>query len=100
MIDGDGVSQVYILVLGGQQGGHFAKLFMDFSILFPYQKQILPQYMNDAGYESHMVGKWHLGSYNYESLPTHRGFETYLGYLNGEDNYWTHKVKKGRALIF
>lgn len=59
-----------------------------------HRSQVLPQYMNDAGYESHMVGKWHIGSHVDASLPSRRGFNTFLGYLNGEDNYYTHKVQQ------
>lgn len=61
-------------------------------LVFRRRSQILPQYMNEAGYESHMVGKWHLGNHNESSLPNRRGFKTYMGYLNGEDTYYTHKV--------
>lgn len=59
---------------------------------FLYDLQVMPQYMNDLGYESHMVGKWHLGSYNDASTPTHRGFKTHLGYLSGQETYYKHKV--------
>lgn len=58
-------------------------------------KKILPEYMNDAGYESHMVGKWHLGSHEQATLPSQRGFKTYLGYLGGTDYYYSHKVRNG-----
>lgn len=54
--------------------------------------QVLPEYLKEAGYESHMIGKWHLGSYNDEYLPSERGFSSFLGYLNGENTYYTHTV--------
>lgn len=62
-------------------------------VTFDVQTQILPEYMNDAGYESHMVGKWHLGMYREAMMPHRRGFETFLGYLGGEEYYWSHKVR-------
>ena len=51
--------------------------------------------MKDAGYVSHMVGKWHLGSFRDVYTPHRRGFDTYLGYLNDQEMYWTHQVCSG-----
>lgn len=62
-------------------------------------EQIFPQYMKDAGYETHMIGKWHIGSYTHHHIPSQRGFDTYLGYLNDEEMYWTHQVSASYSVI-
>ncbi|GIY87998.1 arylsulfatase B [Caerostris extrusa] len=56
----------------------------------PLNEVILPQYLKQLGYKTHMVGKWHLGYQTKEYTPTYRGFDSFLGYWNGFIDYYDH----------
>ena len=43
-----------------------------------------------AGYQSHIVGKWHLGFCNRKFWPQNRGFDSYYGFLTGMEGYYNH----------
>ena len=45
----------------------------------PETEVTLAQVLKQAGYATGMIGKWHLGHAKPEWLPTHRGFDEYLG---------------------
>jgi arylsulfatase len=47
----------------------------------------LPQALRSAGYQTYMVGKWHLGSSDGQR-PLQRGFDQYFGITAGADSYF------------
>lgn len=53
---------------------------------------LLPQALKDAGYETAIIGKWHLGHADQKYWPRQRGFDYAYGPLIGEIDYFTHKV--------
>lgn len=55
------------------------------ALALPSDEVLLSQILRSAGYRTGMVGKWHLGHKQPESLPTRRGFEEYLGILYSND---------------
>merc|ERR1712032_1178898 len=46
--------------------------------------------MRRAGYATHAIGKWHLGYHKWDYTPTFRGFDTFLGYYEGAEDYFSH----------
>jgi arylsulfatase A-like enzyme len=56
----------------------------------PLTERTLPQALKDAGYETAITGKWHLGHLRPEYLPTRRGFDHQYGHYNGALDYNTH----------
>jgi arylsulfatase A-like enzyme len=55
---------------------------------------LLPILLKKYGnYKSYAIGKWHIGHYSPDFLPTARGFDDYFGYFSGKVYPWSKKVK-------
>ena len=55
----------------------------------PYFSALSLVLRDAGGYATHAVGKWHVGHHSASYLPTARGFNTFTGYLDGENNYFS-----------
>jgi len=54
----------------------------------PTHLPTLPGLLRDAGYSTHLVGKWHLGYCHTDYTPNRRGFDTFFGeYAQQADHY-------------
>lgn len=56
----------------------------------PLREKILPAYLKEVGYQTHLIGKWHLGRFNKAHLPNQRGFDHFYGYLTGGIGHFNH----------
>jgi arylsulfatase A-like enzyme len=56
----------------------------------PLEERTLAQALHGAGYFTAIVGKWHLGHFQRDYLPTRRGFDHQYGHYNGALDYFTH----------
>jgi arylsulfatase A-like enzyme len=55
----------------------------------PTDERTLAQALKDVGYDTAMVGKWHLGHADKKYWPQNRGFDHFYGNLVGEVDYFT-----------
>jgi len=55
----------------------------------PKRLSIIPQYLAESGYKAYAFGKWHLGFCKDAYLPTSRGFDEFVGFMGGAQNYYT-----------
>ena len=61
----------------------------------PLNETTMAEKFKEAGYKAHMSGKWHLGFYKWEFTPTFRGFDSFLGFYSGGEDYFTHESSGG-----
>jgi arylsulfatase A-like enzyme len=69
-------------------------IFPNHTYGLPTDERTLPQALKEAGYQTAMVGKWHLGHANRKYWPQNRGFDHFYGNLVGEVDYFT-KIRGG-----
>lgn len=51
-------------------------------------ERTLADYLKEAGYATGLVGKWHNGVHNMDYHPNARGFDHFVGFLNGGMDYF------------
>jgi len=61
----------------------------------PLAERTLPQALREAGYTTAICGKWHLGEFQPDYMPTHRGFDHQYGHMFGALDYFTH-IRDGK----
>ncbi len=56
----------------------------------PLSEKLMPEYFRDAGYQTFLAGKWHLGFRESAYRPNARGFDHFYGHLTGGIGFWDH----------
>lgn len=87
---------------GLMTGRHPIRYGLAYSVVRPWATYGLPpgettiaQVFREAGYQTAIVGKWHLGHFNRRLLPPSRGFDHFYGHVNGAIDYFTHERDGG-----
>lgn len=58
-------------------------------------EHFMPQSFKAAGYDTAMIGKWHLGHTIQQHTPNARGFDHFYGHLNTNVQYFEHDFAGG-----
>ncbi|CAK0903303.1 unnamed protein product [Prorocentrum cordatum] len=71
---------------------HFETIMPGSSPGLPDDSKTLAQVFQDAGYATHMIGKWHLGYSMWSQSPLGKGFDTFYGYMQGQVDYYNRTI--------
>ena len=58
----------------------------------PLDETTIAEVLQHSGYTTYMFGKWNLGNASPRYVPTARGFDYFLGFLNGYQFYWSKLI--------
>lgn len=72
-----------------QRFGYYGNF--EFQVGLPATEQTIPQYLQQAGYTSALMGKWHLGEQP-DKHPLQFGFDEFFGFLGGQHDYFDAHV--------
>eukprot|EP00463_Aulacantha_scolymantha_P004773 TRINITY_DN592_c0_g1_i2.p1 TRINITY_DN592_c0_g1~~TRINITY_DN592_c0_g1_i2.p1 ORF type:complete len:450 (+),score=83.31 TRINITY_DN592_c0_g1_i2:97-1446(+) len=67
---------------------HFDTLIPGTLAHLPYDQPTLAEMFKAQGYRTAMLGKWHLGYAHFNNTPTGRGFDSFMGYFQGQNDYF------------
>ena len=56
----------------------------------PLDEKLLPEALRKCGYNTEMIGKWHLGMFTEDYLPQNRGFDHFMGFYTGSQDFYSH----------
>ena len=59
------------------------------------EEHFMPESFKQAGYETAMIGKWHLGHTIEQHTPNARGFDHFYGHFNTDITYFDHTFAGG-----
>jgi len=59
------------------------------------EEHFMSESFRDAGYDTAMVGKWHMGHTIEQHTPNARGFDHFYGHFNTDVSYFDHKFAGG-----
>jgi len=58
----------------------------------PKDVPTIAEMLSNSTYRTHAIGKWHLGYARWENTPLGRGYESYVGYLQGAVDYYNKTI--------
>ena len=63
----------------------------------PLDEHFMPQTFQKAGYQTYLVGKWHLGASRLDNRPNARGVDHFFGFHGGGINYYPQGGLRARG---